>query len=85
MRLRACVGRRASPEYHPHQARVATDVESATSAAESRLAEREARVTGREARLAQMVEEHERKVRGRPPPPGAPRMRTACAPHAHRM
>ena len=81
MRLRACVGRRASPEYHPHQARVATDVESATSAAESRLAEREARVTGREARLAQMVEEHERKVRGRAG--GDPRMRTACAPHVN--
>ena len=28
------------------------------------MAEREARVTGREARLAQMTEEHERKVRG---------------------
>ena len=62
---------------------MATDVESATSAAEARMAEREARVTGREARLAQMVEEHERKVRGRAG--GDPRMRTACPPHAHRM
>ena len=83
----------ASPEYYPHQARVATEVESATSAAEARLAEREARVTGREARLAQMMEEHERKVRGpaegdRMPTARAPHVHrtcTACAPHVHRM
>ena len=73
----------ASPEYHPNQARVATEVESATSAAEARLAEREARVTGREARLAQRMEEHERKVRGRAG--GDHRMCIACPPHVHRM
>ena len=71
----------ASPEHHPNQARVATEVESATSAAEARLAEREARMTGREARLAQMMEEHERKARGRA---AGDRISTACPLHVHR-
>ena len=51
------------PDYHPYQARVATELQSATGAAEALLAEREARVTGREARLTQMMEDQERQVR----------------------
>ena len=69
-RVRAChpakqarEGSMTLPNYHPYQARVATEVQSATGAAEALLAEREARVTGREARLAQSMEDQERQAR----------------------
>ena len=85
-RVRACcpakqarVGSMTLLDHHPYQARVATELQSATGAAEALMAEREARVTGREARLTQMMEDQERQVRAAAVAEG----REAAHAHAH--